>query len=83
MKNNNEIVQRIKECYVASDCLQLMFRKNGDAITILDKEGIVYHKKDDSNFFVDKSSERRKNMYFHILKYLILKLKMENVLVKF
>lgn len=75
MKNNNEIVQRIKGCYVASDCLQLMFRKDGDAITILNKEGIVYHKKDNSNFFVDKSSERRKKYVFPYSKIPYFKVK--------
>ena len=75
MRNNNEIVQRIKGCYVASDCLQFMFRKDGDAITILNKEGIVYHKKDNSNFFVDKSSERRKKYVFPYSKIPYFKVK--------
>ena len=64
MKNSNEFVQRIKGCYVANDCLQVMFRKDGDAITILDKEGMIYHKKENSNLFIDKSTEKRKKYVF-------------------
>ena len=64
MKKDNEMVQRIKKCYVAPDCLQVMFYKEGEAITILDKEGIVYHQKDGSNFFVNKAKEKRGNNCF-------------------
>ena len=53
MKKDNEMVQRIKKCYVAPDCLQVMFYKEGEAISILDKDGIVYHQKDGSNFFCE------------------------------
>ena len=61
---NNEFVQRIKECYVTTNCMQVMFLKDGDAITILDSDGILYHQKDGSDFFVNKALEKRGNNRF-------------------
>ena len=64
MKNKNETVQRMNKCYVAEDCLQLTFRQDENTMTILDSTGMIYHKKDGSNLFVDKSSEKRKTYIF-------------------
>lgn len=60
-KNNDEIIRRINRCYVGDDCVQLMVPyKNG--ITILNKNGILYHHKKDSDLFIYKyaDDERRK-----------------------
>ena len=72
MKNKDEIVQRLKGCYVGKDKVQLMFKQVGDCMTILDVSGILYHKKAGSNFFVDKSNtadRRRIFPYYNISSY--------------
>lgn len=67
-KKVNEIVQRINSWYVGEDCAQLMVPyKNG--ITILNKDGILYHHNEGSNVFINKyvEDERRKQFpYYNI-----------------
>lgn len=65
-KEVNEIVQRINSWYVGDDCAQLMIPYQ-QAITILNKNGIVYHHKEGSEIFVNDytSDERRKQFPYH------------------
>ena len=44
MKKTNEIIQRIKSCYVADDCIQIMTPYR-DGITILSQDDILFHYK--------------------------------------
>lgn len=66
-KKVNEIVQRINSWYVGEDCVQVMIPYK-DAITILDRNGIVYHHKEGSkvinNYITD---ERRKQFPYHTI----------------
>ena len=65
MKKANEMIQRIKSCYVADDCIQIMIPYK-DGITILSQDDIllhykkiliiilinIYKMKDESNFLI-------------------------------
>lgn len=66
-KKVNEIVQRINSWYVGEDCVQVMIPYK-DAITILDRNGIVYHHQEGSkvinNYITD---ERRKQFPYHTI----------------
>ena len=64
MEKVSEVIQRIEKQYVGKDCVQLVFVQKGNAMTILDQDGIVYHKKEGSNLFVDKSENKRKQYAF-------------------
>jgi len=66
MKEAKELVQRIRSCYVGDDCVQLSIPYD-NAITILNKDGIMYHHKEGSDFFVNKytEDERRKQFPYH------------------
>lgn len=61
MKKTNEIIQRIKSCYVADDCIQIMAPYR-DGITILSQDDILFHYKKNSNYYINKylQDERRK-----------------------
>ena len=61
MKKTNEIIQRIKSCYVADDCIQIMTPYR-DGITILSQDDILFHYKKNSNYYINKylQDERRK-----------------------
>jgi len=65
-KKVNEIVQRVNSWYVGDDCAQLMVPYK-NAITILDRNGIVYHHKEGSEVFINKyvTDERRKRFPYH------------------
>lgn len=65
-KKENEIVQRINSWYVGEDCAQVMIPYK-NAITILDKNGIIYHHKEGSEVFVNNyvNDERRKDFPYH------------------
>lgn len=65
-KEFNEIVQRVNSWYVGDDCAQLMIPYK-NAITILDKNGIVYHHEKGSEIFVNNyiTDERRKQFPYH------------------
>lgn len=65
-KEVNEIVQRINSWYVGDDCAQLMIPYK-NAITILDRNGIVYHHKEGSEVFINNyvNDERRKQFPYH------------------
>lgn len=65
-KEVNEIVQRVNSWYVGDDCAQLMIPYQ-NAITILDRNGIVYHHKEGSEVFINKyiTDERRKQFPYH------------------
>lgn len=61
MKQTNEIIQRIKSYCVADDCIQVMIPyRNG--ITILSQDDILFHYKNNSNYYINKylQDERRK-----------------------
>lgn len=66
MENKREIIQRIPSWYVGEDCVQVMVPYK-NAITILSKDGIVYHHKEGSNIFINKylDDERRKQIPYH------------------
>ena len=53
MKKTNEIIQRIKSCYVADDCIQIMTPYR-DGITILSQDDILFHYKKNSNYYINK-----------------------------
>lgn len=61
MKKVPEIVQKIESYYVSDDCIQIMIPYK-NAITILNKDGILFHNKVDSNLQINKylEDERRK-----------------------
>ena len=65
-KKVNEIVQKVNKWYVGDDCAQLMVPYK-NAITILDRNGIVYHHKEGSEVFVNRyiTDERRKQFPYH------------------
>lgn len=61
-----ETVQRINCWYVAEDCAQLMIPYK-NAITILDRNGIVYHHKKGSEIFTNNyvNDNRKKQFPYH------------------
>ena len=61
MKRTNEIVQKINHWYVGDDCVQLMVPYK-NSLTILNKDGILYHHKDGSENSINCyiNDERRK-----------------------
>lgn len=61
MKRTNEIVQKINHWYVGDDCVQLMVPYK-NSLTILNKDGILYHHKDGSENSINcyVNDERRK-----------------------
>ena len=63
---NNETVQRINRWYVGEDCVQIMIPYK-NAITILDKNGIVYHHKKGSKIFTNNyvNDNRRTQFPYH------------------
>lgn len=76
-KKVSEIVQRVNSWYVGDDCVQMMIPYKS-AITILNKDGIVYYHKEGSEIFVNNyvNDERRKqfpynNIPTHYSKFLI------------
>lgn len=68
MANTNEVVKKINSCYVEDNCVQISYPYN-DCITILNKNGILYHHKINSNFFINKylSDERRRKFPYHTI----------------
>lgn len=66
MNKANETVERINSWYVSDDCVQYMFPYKKD-ITILGKEGIIYHHIDGEELFINKymEDERRKKFPYH------------------
>lgn len=67
-KEVNEIVQRINSWYVGEDCAQIMIPYK-NAITVLDRNGIVYHHKEGSKVFINNyvTDERRKQFPYHTI----------------
>ena len=67
-KKINETVQRISSWYVGEDCVQIMI-PYAKAITILDRNGIVYHHKVGSQFLINNyvSDERRKQFPYQTI----------------
>jgi len=67
-KEANEIVYKISSCYVGEVCAQIMIPYK-NVITILDRNGIVYHHKEGSNLFINKyvNDERRKQFPYHTI----------------
>lgn len=65
-KEITEIVQRINSWYVGEDCAQIMIPYK-DSITILDRNGIVYHHKNGSEIFTNKyvNDNRRTQFPYH------------------
>lgn len=65
-KKANEVVQKINSWYVGKDCAQVMVPYK-NAITILDRNGIVYHHKEGSYVFINKyiTDDRRKIFPYH------------------
>lgn len=65
-KKVNEIVQKINSWYVGEDCVQFMIPYK-NAITILDRNGIVYHHKEGTDDFINNYliDERRKQFPYH------------------
>lgn len=63
MSNLNEIVCKINGCYVKNDCVQVSYPYN-DCITILDPNGIVYHHKVGSNYFINKYLDDSRRDWF-------------------
>ena len=63
MSNLNEIVCKINGCYVKNDCVQVSYPYN-DCITILDPNGIVYHHKVGSNYFINKYLDDNRRNWF-------------------
>ena len=62
----NEIVQRVNKWNVGDDCAQLMVPYK-NAITILDRNGIVYHHKEGSELLINKYiiDDRRKQFPYY------------------
>lgn len=69
MKSKDEIVQRIKSCYIGDNCVQIAWNHSEGAITVLDDKGIVYHKKTGSSFYVNNfaNDERRKKFPYNTI----------------
>lgn len=67
-KEVNELVQRINSWYVGEDCVQIMIPYK-NAITVLDRNGIVYHHKEGSECFINNyiTDERRKQFPYHTI----------------
>ena len=66
MKNKkHEYVQKIESHYVGENCIQVMNPHSlNDAITLLNKDGMTYHYKPNSNLFVNKyTSDERKEQF--------------------
>ena len=66
MKDKNyEFVKRIKSHYVGDDCIQVMITyPSNSAITILNKDGMLYHYKPNSTLFINKYiSDKRKDNF--------------------
>lgn len=66
MENKREIIQRIPSWYIGEDCAHVMIPYK-NAITILNKDGIVYHHKEGSGVYINKYLEdgRRKQFPYH------------------
>ena len=61
---NNEFVQRIKKQYVGDDCVQVMIPHRNGGITILNCEGMQYHYKPNSTYFLNNyESDKRKEKF--------------------
>lgn len=61
-----EFIQRIPSHYVGEDCIQIMIPHINDAITILNSDGMTYHYKPNSEFFVNKYiSDERKEQFLY------------------
>lgn len=59
-----ELVQRVKNYYVGDDCIQIMIPHLGDTISILNSDGITYHSKPNSNYYINKYlQDERKNEF--------------------
>ena len=72
MKQTNEIIQRIKSYCVADDCIQVMIPYR-DGITILSQDDILFHFKNNSNYYINKylQDERRSNFLIQIYQHII------------
>lgn len=88
--NYNQIIQKIEWQYVSDECVQVMIPYE-NTITILNKDGILFHHKPDSNLYINKylKDERRKkfpysNIPRHISKVnLFKKMNYTNQLLNF
>ena len=67
-KKVEEVVQKVSSWYVGDDCAQLMIPYQ-DAITILNRNGIIYHHTEGSEVLVNEyiNDERRKQFPYHSL----------------
>lgn len=63
MKQTNEIIQRIKSYYVADDCIQVMIPYR-DGITILSQDDILFHYKNNSNYYINKYLQDKRRKQF-------------------
>lgn len=61
MKKVSKKVQRIESHYVGDDCIQIQIPYK-NSITLLNQDGILFHSKQGSNFYINKylEDERRK-----------------------
>lgn len=71
MNKNESIIRRVKSCYVQEDCIQYMTAYY-NALTILSQEGIMYHGKENSSYYIHSylEDERREQFpYSNIPKH--------------
>ena len=59
-----EIVRRVSKEYVCDDCIQVLEEKNGKCMTIVSKNGLEYHCKPGSLFYVNSYEKDNRRVLF-------------------